>query len=172
MFTSRIFITIGFFGSLFFLQEIVFNQIHFLIGGFSIFLAVTMTWIAMESRNGALISGFIAGFFLDLSPNIDSPFGQWTLVLTSMAYLVSVNREGLGDLASRPLTLSLIVGGAVTLTLIAYLIASVILGEQLISFFSVLQKLTGNFIWTLILAPLYMPLTSKFHQFTRSSREI
>jgi rod shape-determining protein MreD len=172
MFTSRIFITFGFFGTLFFIQEIVFNQIHFLIGGFSIFLAVTMTWVAMESRNGALISGFIAGFFLDLSPNIDSPFGQWTLVLTVMAYLVSVNREGLGDLASRPLTLSLIVAAAVTITLIAYLIASAILGEQLISFFPALQELTGNFIWTLMLAPLYMPITNKFHQFTLSSRDI
>jgi len=172
MFTSRIFITFGFFGSLFFLQEIVFNQIHFLIGGFSIFLAVTITWIAMENRNGALISGFIAGFFLDLSPNIESPFGQWTLVLTVMAYLVSVNREGLGDLATRPLTLSLIVGASVTVTLIAYLVASAILGEQLISFFPALQELAGNFIWTLILAPLYMPLTSKIHQFTLSSRDI
>lgn len=79
MFTSRIFITAGFFASLFFIQEIIFNQIHFLIGGFSIYLAIVITWIAMESRNGALISGFIAGFFLDLSPNIfrhlDS--GRW-----------------------------------------------------------------------------------------------
>jgi hypothetical protein len=89
-----------------------------------------------------------------------------------MAYLVSVNREGLGDLASRPLTLSLIVAAAVTITLIAYLIASAILGEQLISFFPALQELTGNFIWTLMLAPLYMPITNKFHQFTLSSRDI
>lgn len=172
MFTSRIFITFGFFGLLFLLQEIIFNQIHFLIGGFSIYLAVAMTWIAMESRNGALISGFIAGLFLDLSPSIDSPFGQWTLVLTVMAYLVSVNGEGLGNLVSRPLTLSFIVGAAVTATLIAYLIASAILGEQLGSFLPALQQLCGNFIWTLILAPLYIPLTSKFHQFTLSSRDV
>lgn len=172
MFTSRIFITAGFFASLFFIQEIIFNQIHFLIGGFSIYLAIVITWIAMESRNGALISGFIAGFFLDLSPNIFSPFGQWALVLTVMAYLVSVNREGLGDLVSRPLTLSLVVGVGVTITLVTYLITSAILGEQLISFFPALQELTGNLIWTLILAPLYIPIVGKFHQFTLSSRDI
>ena len=127
---SRVSLTVSLFFGLFLIQETIINQVHFLIGGFSLYLAAAMAWISMESRNGAIISGFIAGLILDLSPTIDSPFGQWTLILTIVGYVVSVNREGMGDFDTRPLTLAFIIAGAATLTLVLFLIATSILGES------------------------------------------
>jgi rod shape-determining protein MreD len=130
-----------------------------------------MAWISMESRNGAIISGFIAGLILDLSPTIDSPFGQWTLILTIVGYVVSVNREGMGDFDTRPLTLAFIIAGAATLTLVLFLIATSILGESNTTLSASMRELIGNFLWTLLLSPLYVPLMNRFHLVTQSSRD-
>ncbi|MFZ9641011.1 MAG: rod shape-determining protein MreD [Candidatus Nanopelagicaceae bacterium] len=168
---SRVSLTVSLFFGLFLIQETIVNQVHFLIGGFSLYLAAAMAWISMESRNGAIISGFIAGLILDLSPTIDSPFGQWTLILTIVGYVVSVNREGMGDFDTRPLTLAFIIAGAATLTLVLFLIATSILGESNTTLSASMRELIGNFLWTLLLSPLYVPLMNRIHHVTQSSRD-
>ena len=168
---SRVSLTVSLFFGLFLIQETIINQVHFLIGGFSLYLAAAMAWISMESRNGAIISGFIAGLILDLSPTIDSPFGQWTLILTIVGYVVSVNREGMGDFDTRPLTLAFIIAGATTLTLVLFLIATSILGESNTTLSASMRELIGNFLWTLLLSPLYVPLMNRIHHVTQSSRD-
>lgn len=50
-----------------------------------------MAWIIQDQRNSAVVTGFIAGLILDLSPTLEAPFGLWTLVLTSMSYLLASN---------------------------------------------------------------------------------
>lgn len=169
--SSRITLTVSVFFGLFLIQETLINQIHFFLGGFSLYLAAAMTWISMESRNGAIITGFIAGLILDFSPTIDSPFGQWTLICTIVGYIVSVNREGMGDYETRPLTLAFIIAGAVSLTMILFLVASSILGESNTTISAALRELTGNFLWTLILAPLYVPILGALHRVTQSARD-
>ena len=168
---SRVSLTVSLFIGLFLIQETIVNQIHFFIGGFSLYLAAALAWISMENRNGSIISGFIAGLILDLSPTIDSPFGQWTLILTIVGYIVSVNREGMGDFETRPLTLAFIIAGATTLTLILFLIATSILGESNTTFQASMRELLGNFLWTLFLSPIYVPLMNRFHHLTQSSRD-
>ena len=172
MFTSRIFITIGFFGLLFFLQEIVFNQIHFLIGGFSIFLAVTMTWIAMESRNGALISGFIAGFFLDLSPNIDSPFGQWTLIMLLAGYAISYIGYGDDNVHANAIGIVFFVVVATFFVEVAFLISGALLGVSVGSIAQVVITLIGMSMWSLLVAPIMLPLFTKLHALVFDSRSV
>lgn len=171
MTASRISLTVSVFIGLFLIQETIINNIHFLLGGFSLYLAATMCWIAMEPRNGAVITGFIAGLILDFSPTIDSPFGQWTFILTIAGYLVSINREGMGDFDTRPVTLAFIVAGSVTLTLVLFLLVSAILGESNTTLVAALRELTGNFLWTLALSPLYVPLLNKVHDVTQSARD-
>ena len=168
---SRVSLTVSLFIGLFLIQETIVNQIHFFIGGFSLYLAAALAWISMENRNGSIISGFIAGLILDLSPTIDSPFGQWTLILTIVGYIVSVNREGMGDFETRPLTLAFIIAGATTLTLILFLIATSILGESNTTFQASMRELFGNFLWTLFLSPMYVPFMNRFHHLTQSSRD-
>jgi hypothetical protein len=70
--------------TLFLIQEVLINQINFLVAGFSLYLAFFMAWVIQDQRNSAVVTGFIAGLILDLSPTLDAPFGLWTLVLTSV----------------------------------------------------------------------------------------
>ena len=100
-------VTVSFFVFIFILQSALINQIPFFVGGFSLFLAVTFSWIASTDRAETFAAAFIAGILLDLSPSLDSPVGLWTFTLLLLSYLISLYRESLGDLDERPLTAAL-----------------------------------------------------------------
>jgi hypothetical protein len=34
-----------------------------------------------------------------------------------------------------------------------------------------MRELLGNFLWTLFLSPIYVPLINRFHRLTQSSRD-
>ncbi len=168
---NRVLASTAFLFTIFILQEAVINQINFPISGFSLYLAITVAWIALDNRSGALLLGFIAGIWADLSPSASSPFGQWTLVLTLSAYLISHNSDGFRDLEIRPLTLLGITCVGVCIALILFILISAILGEDVGSITHIAREIIGNAIWSALLSPIYLPLVTRIHRASLTSRD-
>ena len=116
--------------SLFLLQEALISQINFLVAGFSLYLAFFMAWIIQDQRNSAVVTGFIAGLILDLSPTLEAPFGLWTLVLTSMSYLLASNVRAALDAELSPLVMLSVAVIASSFALILFLLFGAILGQE------------------------------------------
>ena len=167
----RIFSTLAFFFALFVVQESAVSLIHFPISGFSLYLAIAISLIAFEDHNGALITGFLAGIVLDLSPTSNAPFGQWALILTTIGFLFAVNRDSISDLTSSPITFVIFVSGGVTLALIAYLGFGTLLGEQNGSLGHYGMVLLGNLTWTVIFTPMFLPALERVREYSLTARE-
>jgi len=167
----RIFSTLAFFFALFVVQESAVSLIHFPISGFSLYLAIAISLIAFEDHNGALITGFLAGIVLDLSPTSNAPFGQWALILTTIGFLFAVNRDSISDLTSSPITFVIFVSGGVTLALIAYLGFGTLLGEQNGSLGHDGMVLLGNLTWTVIFTPMFLPALERVREYSLTARE-
>ncbi|MEI6295089.1 MAG: rod shape-determining protein MreD [Actinomycetes bacterium] len=167
----RIIYTLGFFFILFVLQESAISLIHFPIAGFSLYLALAISLIAFEDHNGAIVSGFLAGIVLDLSPTSNSPFGQWALILTSIAFLFAVNRDSIADVTTSPITFVIVVAGGVTLALISYLSFGALLGEENGSLGHDATVLAGNLLWTIIFTPMFLPALRRAHEYSLTARE-
>jgi rod shape-determining protein MreD len=155
----------------FVIQESAISRINFPIAGFSLYLAVLLGFMALENQLGAIVLGFIGGLILDLSPSSDSPLGKCALILTLVGYLISRNRESLGDFTERPIIFVLFVSLGVAATLLAFLLFGVVLGENNGSFVSNLQTISGNGIWTLLLSPILLPGIVKLRELTLTSKE-
>jgi len=167
----RIIYTLSFFFVLFVVQESAVSLIHFPISGFSLYLAQAISLIAFEDHNGALVTGFLAGLVLDLSPSSNAPFGQWALILTSVAFLFAVNRDSIADVTASPITFVIVVAGGVTLALLSYLGFGALLGEQNGSFGHDATVLGGNLLWTVIFTPMFLPTLGRLHEYTLTARE-
>ena len=167
----RISVTFAFLFVLFTIQESAVSLIHFPISGFSLYLAVSISLIALEEHNGALITGFLAGIVLDLSPTSNAPFGQWALILTLIGYLFSVNRDSIADLTSAPLTFVLFVSVGVSVALFAYLLFGTLLGEASGTFGHDLVVILGNLLWTIVFTPIFLPALGKVREFALTARE-
>lgn len=162
--------TISFFFSLFLIQESLINRIDFFIGGFSLYLALLFSWLATEEKGEGYLSAFIAGILLDLTPSFDTPVGLWSVTLLTLSYLISSYRESLGDLDERPITAALYLVISSSLALILYVILSSVLGNAIPPFFTAIQEIAGNALWTLLLSPLYFPLVNRLKTALFSSR--
>jgi rod shape-determining protein MreD len=127
--------------------------------------------MSLEDRFGAIALGFIGGLILDLSPSSDSPFGKWAFILTVVGYLFSRNRESIGDFTERPLAFVLFVTAGATITLTIFLVVGVILGENNGAFFTNINTIFGNAIWTLLFSSILLPGLIKLRNFTLTSRE-
>lgn len=156
---------------IFAIQESVISRVHLPITGFSLYLAVLICLIALEDRNGAVIMGFIGGLVLDLAPTSQSPFGQWALIFTIIGYLISSNMESVGDFTSEPISFVLFIASGAAFALFIYLIAGLALGENIGSFSRALVVVAGNFIWTMLFTPLFLPLIERVREATLTSRE-
>jgi len=156
---------------IFAIQESVISRVHLPITGFSLYLAVLICLIALEDRNGAVIMGFIGGLVLDLAPTSQSPFGQWALIFTIIGYLISSNMENVGDFTSEPISSVLFIASGAAFALFIYLIAGLALGENIGSFSRALVVVAGNFIWTMLFTPLFLPLIERVREATLTSRE-
>ncbi len=167
----RIFSTLGFFFALFVIQESAVSLIHFPISGFSLYLAIAISLIAFEDHNGALVTGFLAGVVLDLSPTSNAPFGQWALILTAVGFLFAVNRDSIADLTASPITFVLFVAGGVGIALVTYLCFGALLGEQNGSLGHDGRVLLGNTLWTLIFTPIFLPALERIHEYALTPRE-
>ncbi len=156
---------------IFVIQETLVSRIHLPVTGFSFYLAVLISMVLLENRTGAVILGFVGGLILDLSPSSDAPFGIWALILTAVAYLIAVNAESIDGIVSRPVGLGLFVGLGAVVSLISYLVINALLGQPTGSLGRATLVIGGNFFWTLIFAPFFMPLLLVIRETTIGSRE-
>ena len=160
----------GIFFFMFLLQEAIINRINFLVGGFSLYLAFFMAWIMQDERNSAVATGFIAGFILDLSPTLEAPFGLWTLVLTGMSYVLATNVRAALDSELSPVVMTLVTVLGSSVALILFLLFGAILGQEVGSGIYVTQVIFGNAMWSLLLSPLYVPITIALYRATLTAR--
>ena len=160
----------GIFFFMFLLQEAIFNRINFLVGGFSLYLAFFMAWIMQDERNSAVATGFIAGFILDLSPTLEAPFGLWTLVLTGMSYILATNVRAALDSELSPVVMTMVTVLGSSVALILFLLFGAILGQDVGSGVYVTQVIFGNAMWSLLLSPLYVPITVALYRATLTAR--
>jgi len=167
----RIVSTLAFFFVLFTIQESAVSLIHFPISGFSLYLAVAISLIALEDHNGALVTGFLSGIVLDLSPTSNAPFGQWALILTGIAFLFAVNRDSIADLTSSPVTFVLFVAVGVSIALMIYLLFGSLLGEQNGSLSHDLIVVLGNALWTIVFTPMFLPTLGRVREYSLTARE-
>ncbi len=157
--------------TLFLIQETLINQINFLVAGFSLYLAFFMAWVIQDQRNSAVVTGFIAGLILDLSPTLDAPFGLWTLVLTSMSYLLSSNVRAALDAELSPLVMLSVAVLASSFALALFLLFGAILGQEVGSASYLFRSISGNALWSALLSPLYIPLAIKLYKATLTARQ-
>ena len=171
MSASRLSLSFLFLFFVFTIQEAAIARINFPVTGFSLFLAVLLGSMALEDRSGAIILGFIGGLILDVAPTSNSPFGQWALVLTLVGYVISTNRESIGDFTTRPGAFVLFVAATSALTLILSLLLGALIGDQSGSFGRNVVVVLGNTLWTFLFAPLVLPGLTKLREITLTSRE-
>lgn len=160
----------GIFFFMFLLQEAILNRVNFLVGGFSLYLAFFMAWIMQDERNSAVATGFIAGFILDLSPTLEAPFGLWTLVLTAMSYILATNVRAALDSELSPVVMTMVTVLGSSVALILFLLFGAILGQDVGSGAYVTQVIFGNAMWSLLLSPLYVPITVALYRATLTAR--
>lgn len=160
----------GIFFFMFLLQEAILNRVNFLVGGFSLYLAFFMAWIMQDERNSAVATGFIAGFILDLSPTLEAPFGLWTLVLTGMSYILATNVRAALDSELSPVVMTMVTVLGSSVALILFLLFGAILGQDVGSGLYVTQVIFGNAMWSLLLSPLYVPITVALYRATLTAR--
>jgi rod shape-determining protein MreD len=156
---------------IFTIQEGAIARINFPITGFSFYLAVLVGMMALEEKSGAVVMGFLGGIILDLSPTTNSPFGQWALVLTLVGYLIATNTESVGDFSARPGAFVLFIAFGATITLTVYLLVGALVGEDAGTISRNIVVVLGNFMWTLLFTPIFLPALLKVRQATLTSRE-
>ena len=157
--------------SVFIIQETLLNRINFLIGGFSLYLVFVIAWVLQEDPSNAMLIGFFAGFIADLSPTLESPFGLWTLLLTGFCYFLATTVRGNLDTQISPLQMSLVTTAGAVTSLILFVFIGAILGQELASIRVLTSEVVGNALWSLILAPIYIPITIKMYRLTLTARE-
>ena len=154
----------------FLLQESILNKIDFFIGGFSLYLAFFMAWIMQDERNSAVATGFIAGLIADLSPTLEAPIGLWTFILTSMSYVLATNVRAALDSDLSPVVMSIVTVTGTSVALFLFVLFGAILGQDVGSSTYVIQEIFGNALWTLLLSPLYVPITVALYRATLTAR--
>jgi rod shape-determining protein MreD len=157
--------------ALFIIQEAFVNRINFFIGGFSLYLAFVIAWVMKEDRVTATTIGFIAGFIADLSPTLEAPFGLWTFTLTGFIYFLVTSIRGSLDAELSPLTMSTVTALSSSAALSLFLIFGAILGQDLPNISVVIREICGNALWSLILAPIYIPIAITFRKISLTARE-
>jgi rod shape-determining protein MreD len=115
--------------------------------------------------------GFIGGLVLDLAPTSQSPFGQWALIFTLIGYIIASNMESVGDFTSEPISFVIFIAAGSAAALFTYLMASMLLGENIGSVTRALVVVAGNFFWTLLFTPFFLPLIRRAREATLTSRE-
>ena len=167
----RLGVSTAFLFFVFVIQESIISRVHLPITGFSLYLAVLICLIALEDRNGAVVMGFIGGLVLDLSPTSQSPFGQWALIFTIIGYAIASNLESIGDFTSEPISFVLFIAAGSGISLAIYLGVGLMLGENSGSLGRAMVVVFGNFLWTLLFTPLFLPIIRKVREMTLTSRE-
>jgi hypothetical protein len=92
-------------------------------------------------------------------------------VLILVCFGVAFLRYGDESLRGNPLSVVLIVTSGVIVTLIGYLLLGALLGVELGTTSELLKSIFGNGLWTLVVAPLVLPIASRIHGQIFQTRE-
>jgi len=149
---------------IFLLQESVVNQLRLPGGGFSLPLLIALTWAALSTPTVGALTGFISGYFMDLSQSSSGAMGHWTLLMILACYAVAFLGFGNDNVRGTPVTNIFLVSIASVLTLIAFVITGLLLGVPVGSFTRVLITIVGNGIWALLVTPLILPVVTRLHR--------
>ncbi len=152
------------------LQEAFITQLHVAGGGFSLFLIFALLWAALSSPDIGALTGFIAGFLIDLSQSTSGAVGQWTFVLILVGFGISYLGLGYENVRMNPFTITLLVTGSVVVARILYALLSLLLGEEVGSLASILTSLLIGALWSAAIVPILMPLVAKAYDFIDDSR--
>ena len=152
------------------LQEAFITQLHIAGGGFSLFLIFALLWAALSSPDIGALTGFVAGFLIDLSQSTSGAVGQWTFVLILVGFGISYLGLGYENVRMNPFTITLLVTGSVVVARILYALLSLLLGEEVGSLASILTSLLIGALWSAAIVPILMPLVAKAYDYIDDSR--
>ncbi len=152
------------------LQEAFITQFHIGGGGFSLFLIFALLWAALSSPDVGALTGFAAGFLIDLSHSTSGAVGQWTFVMILVGFGVSYLGLGYENVRMNPFTITFLVTMSVVVARILYLLLSLLLGEEVGSFTSIITSLLIGALWSAAVVPMSMPLVAKAYDFIDDSR--
>ncbi len=152
------------------IQESVVTQFHLPAGGFSIFLIFTLVWAVLSTPEIGALSGFAAGFLMDLSQSSSGPFGQWTLIMVLVSYAISLLNYGNEKLRGNFIEIVFFIVVGVLATELCFLITGALLGVATGSIDQIILTLIGISIWTLVITPLSMPIFARLHGFVFNTR--
>jgi rod shape-determining protein MreD len=149
---------------IFLIQESVINQLRLPGGGFSLPLLIALSWSALSTPTVGALTGFISGFFMDLSQSSSGAMGHWTLLMILACYAVAFLGFGNDNARGNPVTNIFLVSTASVLTLFAFVLTGLLLGVAVGSFSRVLITIIGNGIWALLVTPLILPVVTRLHR--------
>jgi hypothetical protein len=67
--------------------------------------------------------------------------------------------------------MSLVTSLSATFLLIIFVTFGAILGQDVASASVLIREIFGNWLWSLILAPIYIPMTQRIHKLSLTARE-
>lgn len=149
---------------IFLIQESVINQLRLPGGGFSLPLLIALSWAALSTPTVGALTGFISGFFMDLSQSSSGAMGHWTLLMILACYAVAFLGFGNDNARGNPVTNIFLVSTASILTLFAFVLTGLLLGVAVGSFSGVFITIIGNGIWALLVTPLILPVVTRLHR--------
>lgn len=152
------------------LQEAVITQLRIASGGFSLFLIFALLWAALSSPNMGALTGFAAGFLIDLSQSTAGAFGKWTLVLILVGFGISYFGLGYENVRLNPFTITFLVTVSVVVARITYLLLALLLGEDLGTFSSIATSLFIGLLWSAAVVPIAMPVVARAYDFINDTR--
>ena len=167
----RVALNTAFLFLVFIIQESVVTRVRLPIAGFSLYIAILLAMISLEERNGAVALGFIGGLVLDLSPTSDGPFGQWALILTLTGYLISLNRDSVAEFIEGHVGFGIFIGIAASGAFVLYLLFGTLLGESNGNIWRATVIILGNFLYTVIFSPFFLPPLRWMRELMLTSRE-
>ena len=152
------------------LQEAFITQLRIAGGGFSLFLIFALLWAALSSPNMGALTGFAAGFLIDLSQSTAGAFGQWTLVLILVGFGISYFGLGYENVRLNPFTITFLVTVAVVVARVLYILLSLMLGEDLGAFSSIATSLFIGLLWSAAFVTIAMPVVARAYDFIHDTR--
>jgi rod shape-determining protein MreD len=152
------------------LQEAFVTQLHIVGGGFSLFLIFALLWAALSTPDIGALTGFAAGFLIDLSQSTSGALGQWTFVLILVGFGISYLGLGYENVRMNPFTITLLVTASVVVARALYVLISLLLGQEVGKFTSILTSLLIGALWSAAIVPILMPLVARAYDFIDDSR--
>ena len=170
MSTRKISLSALLFLGVYVIQEAFITQLHIAGGGFSLFLIFALLWAALSSPDVGALTGFVAGFLLDLSQSTSGAVGQWTFVLILVGFGISYLGLGYENVRMNPFTITFLVTMSVVVARVLYLLLSLLLGESVGSLLSIITSLFIGALWSAAIVPMTMPLVARAYDFIDDTR--